>query len=220
MITPANPHVTTPCEASPISIPKQPFQTCQLANNKRKVSLFDKRSLLIKLEYKLTMTARTNMLRFLAHYPTIKAIPRPTTLVRPRIPPPNIINIYHQKFPSHFNSNLRTNQQGVPNLNSKNPDPMSAANNSAELVYNQDGFISDITQETLQTEIAKTLGIKYLSNATGNNALHSPRSVHGYIHGVGARSIVPFLVFLEGPPLWIFFMFDTGAPQTFITAQV
>lgn len=50
--------------------------------------------------------------------------------------------------------------------------------------------------------------------------MHSPLTVHGYIHGIGARSIIPFPVFLEGPPRWVFFMFDTGAPQTFITEQV
>ena len=157
------------------------------------------------------------MFRFIAHY-TFKVFPHLSLLVRSCIVPPNSINIYHQTFPSCFNSNLYTNQQGA--TNSKDLDPMSAANRSSELVYNKDGFISDITQEILHTEIAKTLGIKYLSNATGRNGLYSPRSAHRYIHGVGVRFIVSFLVFLEGPPLWIFSMFDTGAPRTFITAQV
>ncbi|PUU77264.1 hypothetical protein B9Z19DRAFT_1128524 [Tuber borchii] len=86
-------------------------------------------------------------------------------------------------------------------------------------MYTGDIFATDITEEILHTNIARDLGINYLSEATGDKLIHCPQMVNGYIFGKAGRSIIPFPISFNSPPRWVFFMFDTGAPQTFLTEQ-
>ncbi|RPB15020.1 hypothetical protein P167DRAFT_571885 [Morchella conica CCBAS932] len=83
-----------------------------------------------------------------------------------------------------------------------------------------DFLITDIKHETLETTIAEELGIPYLPKATESQAKEVFQVGDGYIHGSKFRAIVPFVVGHKGEGRWVFFMLDSGAPLTYLSAQV
>ena len=83
-----------------------------------------------------------------------------------------------------------------------------------------DVLISDIKHETLETTIAQELGIPYLSRAREAEAKAVVKVCNGYIRGLNARAIVPFIVGHGDEARWVFFILGSGAPLTYLSDQV
>ena len=83
-----------------------------------------------------------------------------------------------------------------------------------------DVLISDIKHETLEKIISEELGIRYLSEATESQVKEVVKVGRGYIYGKTFRTIIPFVVSRNGEARWMFFIMDTSAPLTYISAQV
>lgn len=83
-----------------------------------------------------------------------------------------------------------------------------------------DVLIKDVKHETLETTVAEELGIGYQSKAQEADAKALVRECTGYIHGPSRRPIVPFIVGGRGEARWVFFILDSTAPLTYLSAQV
>ncbi|KIX03490.1 uncharacterized protein Z518_07043 [Rhinocladiella mackenziei CBS 650.93] len=88
-------------------------------------------------------------------------------------------------------------------------------------VNNYDVLITDITENTLRTEISNVFGIDYLAKATENDAKRKIDIVSGYLYGEARRAMVPCVVHNgendEG--YWVHFLVDTGSPATFLSKK-
>ncbi|PUU77243.1 hypothetical protein B9Z19DRAFT_1128504 [Tuber borchii] len=84
-----------------------------------------------------------------------------------------------------------------------------------------DEIISDVTHQILQTQIAKDVGIKYLSKAIDSEAKAQKIApiIHGYLFGEKSRWIVPLVVSHLNGPYWVFFLLDSGSPTTFFSEE-
>ncbi|RPB15818.1 hypothetical protein P167DRAFT_602907 [Morchella conica CCBAS932] len=82
-----------------------------------------------------------------------------------------------------------------------------------------DVLITDVKHETLETTIAEELGIPYLSKATDADAKKAVQVGHGYIYGSKFRAIIPLVVSHRDECRWVFFIMDSGAPLTYLSAQ-
>ncbi|PWW77164.1 hypothetical protein C7212DRAFT_315168 [Tuber magnatum] len=82
-----------------------------------------------------------------------------------------------------------------------------------------DVLITDVNHETLETTIAEKLGLPYLSEATEADARDEVIVCIGCIYGQRFRAIVPFVVGREGEARWVFFVLDSCAPSTYLSAQ-
>lgn len=83
-----------------------------------------------------------------------------------------------------------------------------------------DSLISDMNHETLETSIAEQLGRGYLQKATPAECEPVTGTVCGFITAVNKRAIVPFVVANEKESRWVFFIADSGSPNTFLSYKV
>lgn len=81
-------------------------------------------------------------------------------------------------------------------------------------------FYTDLNHETLQTMIANTFGIPYLSTATKDEVKRVVSKAHGCVYGMNYRAIVPFAVSNNGNSCWVFFIVDGASTHTYFSAQV
>ncbi|PUU77242.1 hypothetical protein B9Z19DRAFT_1128503 [Tuber borchii] len=82
-----------------------------------------------------------------------------------------------------------------------------------------DVLLSDVHHETLATTIANKFGISYLSKAADSKAFEVVRVTEGFLFGENNRSIAPFVVSYKGNSHWVFFVLDTGSPDTYFSDQ-
>jgi hypothetical protein len=83
-----------------------------------------------------------------------------------------------------------------------------------------DVLITDMTNETLQSEISELVGIPYLKEAMKDEADHVAGEIHGFIYGRTFGMILPCVLNIEDKARWVFFIVDSGAPLTYLSAQV
>jgi hypothetical protein len=83
-----------------------------------------------------------------------------------------------------------------------------------------DVLITDVKHETLETTVAEELGIPYLSKATEADAKEVVQVGNGYIYGRKFSAIIPFVVSHGDESRWVFFIMDSGAPLTYLSAEV
>ena len=83
-----------------------------------------------------------------------------------------------------------------------------------------DVLITDMTNETLQSEISELVGIPYLQEATKDQADEVAREIHGFLYGRKLRQILPCFLSIEDKSRWVFFFVDSGAPLTYISSHV
>ena len=83
-----------------------------------------------------------------------------------------------------------------------------------------DVLITDIDNDTLQSEISKLAGIPYLKEATKDEADQVPKKIDGFTYGPKLRLVFPSVLSVEDKARWVFFVMDTGAPVTYISTQV
>lgn len=82
-----------------------------------------------------------------------------------------------------------------------------------------DVLIPDITDQLLRNEIAELAGIQYLQKAT--EADKGKVNVGcGFFYGNKFRPIFPCVVTSREQSRWVFFLVDSGAPLTYLSAQV
>ena len=82
-----------------------------------------------------------------------------------------------------------------------------------------DVLLTDIDHNTLDTEISRLAGIKYLTEATKEDTDIMARKVHGFFYGQKFRMIFPCVLGHKGKGRWVYFIMDTGAPVTYISTQ-
>ncbi|KAF2182315.1 hypothetical protein K469DRAFT_752136 [Zopfia rhizophila CBS 207.26] len=82
-----------------------------------------------------------------------------------------------------------------------------------------DVLITDIDNNTLRSEVAELIGIPYLKKATKEEANNVVEIGHGITYGRKFRIIFPCVVSFEDKAHWVFFIVDTGAPLTYLSAQ-
>ena len=83
-----------------------------------------------------------------------------------------------------------------------------------------DVLITDIDSKKLRSEIAEVIGIPYLAKASEADANKVVEIGHGIVYGPKFRSILPCIVSRHGKSHWVFFIVDTGAPLTYLSAEV
>lgn len=83
-----------------------------------------------------------------------------------------------------------------------------------------DVLITDIDNKALENEISDRVGIQYLKEATNDEANKVLDSVPGFVYGRKYRMILPCVLRIEDKARWVFFVVDSGAPLTYISAQV
>ena len=81
-------------------------------------------------------------------------------------------------------------------------------------------LITDIDNDTLHSEISKLADIPYLKETTKDEADKVPEQVRGFAYGPKFRLIFPCVLSVEDKARWVFFIVDTRAPVTYISAQV
>ncbi|PUU77261.1 hypothetical protein B9Z19DRAFT_1065997 [Tuber borchii] len=81
-------------------------------------------------------------------------------------------------------------------------------------------LISDVQHETLETTIATELGITYLSKVPQDVQSKVIHKAYGYFYGPNDRAIIPLPVISKDKALWVFFVVDSGSPNTYLSAQV
>ncbi len=83
-----------------------------------------------------------------------------------------------------------------------------------------DVLITDVNDEKLRSEIAEAVGIQYLAKATEADANKVLEIGQGVIYGKKLRTIFPCVVRNKDKAHWVFFVLDTCAPLTYLSAQV
>jgi hypothetical protein len=83
-----------------------------------------------------------------------------------------------------------------------------------------DVLITDVNDEKLQSEIAKVMGIPYHTKATEADANKVVKISDGIVYGRMLRMKFLCVVSHAGKAHWIFFIADSGAPLTYLSAQV
>ena len=83
-----------------------------------------------------------------------------------------------------------------------------------------DVWITDMDEEKLRSEVAELIGIPYLEKASQNEANNKVGLGHGIVYGKYLRVVFPCVVALENKAHWVFFIVDSAAPLTFLSAQV
>ncbi|PUU77262.1 hypothetical protein B9Z19DRAFT_1065998 [Tuber borchii] len=86
-------------------------------------------------------------------------------------------------------------------------------------VNDYDVLFPDIKHETLETIVAEILGLPYLSEAPAAEAKILVHVAHGYTHGRYGRTIFPLIVTYKDEARWVFFIHDSGCPQTYLSDQ-
>jgi hypothetical protein len=83
-----------------------------------------------------------------------------------------------------------------------------------------DVLLTDINNDILHSEISKLVDIPYLKEATKDEADKEARKIHGFLYGQKLRMILPCVLSIKGAARWVFFIVDSGAPVTYISAEV
>jgi hypothetical protein len=83
-----------------------------------------------------------------------------------------------------------------------------------------DILLSDIDKNTLHTDISKVVGIPYLKEATKDEADKVAREINGVFYGETFRMIFPCVLGAKDTARWVFFIVDSVAPSTYISAEV
>jgi len=82
-----------------------------------------------------------------------------------------------------------------------------------------DVLISDVDDEKLRHEITEIVGIPYHSVAKKKEAKKEIEIGDCYLYGPSYRTIFPTVVAREGRAHWVFFIVNSGAPMTYLSAQ-
>ena len=72
----------------------------------------------------------------------------------------------------------------------------------------------------MRHEVAEAVGIPYHAEATKEDANKELKIGDCIIYGRTLRTIFPAIVSYENRACWVFFIVDTGAPLTYLSAQV
>lgn len=83
-----------------------------------------------------------------------------------------------------------------------------------------DALFPDIKHETLETMVSDILSLPYLSEATKAEPKTLVRVAHDYTHSRYCRTIVPLIVTYKDEARCVFFILDSGCPQTYLSDQV
>jgi hypothetical protein len=83
-----------------------------------------------------------------------------------------------------------------------------------------DVLITDINENTLQTEVSKVFGMDYLANASEGDAKREVDTIDGYLYGEARRAMVPCVVGNGDKAYWVHFIVDTLSPWTFVSEKV
>ena len=83
-----------------------------------------------------------------------------------------------------------------------------------------DVLITDMNNETLESEISELVGIPYLREATKGEAGKVAEEIRGFTHGWKRRQILPCVLGIDGMARWVFFIVDPRSPLTYISSQV
>ena len=89
-----------------------------------------------------------------------------------------------------------------------------------------DVLITDMSDNKLRTEIAELLGVPYLQKATKDEANKKIEIATGMTYatsitdGAKFRMVFPCVVSFKDNARWVFFIVDTSAPLTYLSAHV
>ena len=89
-----------------------------------------------------------------------------------------------------------------------------------------DVLITDMSDNKLRTEIAELLGVPYLQEATKDEANKKIEIATGMTYttsitdGAKSRMVFPCVVSFKDNARWVFFIVDTSAPLTYLSAHV
>ena len=83
-----------------------------------------------------------------------------------------------------------------------------------------DVLLTDLSDNTLRSEVADIVGIPYLQEATEDEANKVVKAVQVFIYGAKYRTIFRCTVGMKDKAHWVFFVVDTGAPLTYLSKQV
>jgi hypothetical protein len=83
-----------------------------------------------------------------------------------------------------------------------------------------DVLVTDMNNETLESEISELVGIPYLKEATKDEADKVAEEIRGFTYGFRRHQILPCVVSIGDMARWVFFIVDSGAPTTYISTQV
>ena len=83
-----------------------------------------------------------------------------------------------------------------------------------------DVLVTDITDNTLRSEIAELAGMAYLEKATKDDANKTVDIGYGFLYGSKFRPIFPCIVSFRDKAHWVFFLVDSSAPVTYLSSQV
>ncbi|TPX34993.1 hypothetical protein SmJEL517_g02494 [Synchytrium microbalum] len=79
----------------------------------------------------------------------------------------------------------------------------------------QDMMLSDITEEIIQADIARELGVNYLSLSTATPSW----PVEGIVYGENLRAMINLVVQRKECKINVIFLIDTESPHTHLTAK-
>jgi hypothetical protein len=68
--------------------------------------------------------------------------------------------------------------------------------------------------------VSEIIGVPYLQKATQDEAKKVVETAEGFIYGKTLRIIFPCVVGFRDKAHWVFFVVDSGAPLTYLSAQV
>jgi hypothetical protein len=83
-----------------------------------------------------------------------------------------------------------------------------------------DILITDMTDNNLRSDVAELIGMPYLGKATADEASKVVDVGHGIVYGRKLHPILPCIVSSNDKARWVFFLYNTGAPLTYLSAQV
>jgi hypothetical protein len=83
-----------------------------------------------------------------------------------------------------------------------------------------DVLISDMNHNNLRSDVAELIGMPYLGKATTDEANKVVDVGHGIVYGRKLRPILPCIVSSNDKAYWVFFIYDTSAPLTYLSTQV
>ena len=83
-----------------------------------------------------------------------------------------------------------------------------------------DVLITDMSDNTLRTEISELLGVPYLKKATKDEANKKIELSTAITYGTMYRMVFPCVVSSKDNARWVFFVVDTGAPLTYLSTRV
>jgi len=170
------------------------------------------------------------MLRVLSRQ-AVKAVPRPRLGHRARNGTPHRMHSLHPPYsgpPSYDTIARRLSSDIIPGVyfNCKRRQEANARGEYLDIhdiggpdPKDYDLLLSDVGEE-LPHEIAKVVGIPYHAEATKEDAEKVVEVGDCYLYGPRFRTIFPTVVDRDGRAHWVFFIVDTGAPMTYLSARV